>query len=101
VPSQRARRHPNSHPNSLARDKLPRSAFARERRLVGNISVDDRLGLISSLEVVRLCRAYVVLVVRSIAKRRINHVDLQSGISSVDHRGAVYGLSAPSVMLLT
>ena len=46
------------------------------RRLVGNISVDDRLGLIGSLEVVRLRRTHVVLVVRSTAKRRTSHVDL-------------------------
>jgi hypothetical protein len=60
---------------------------------------DDRLGLVSSQQVVRLHRTCIVLAVRSSTNKRACPVDLQSGIS-VDHRGADYSLSAPTVMLL-
>lgn len=62
--------------------------------------VNDRVTRIGTLQAVRLHRTCVMLAVRSVTNKRTSPVDLQSGIAD-DHRGAGYGLSALTVMLLT
>ena len=61
--------------------------------LAGTIGAGDKLGLIRTLQVVRLHRTCVMLVAGSVAGKGTPSVDLQITAGG-DHRGAGYSLSA-------
>jgi hypothetical protein len=60
----------------------------------------DRLGLIRALQVVRLHRTGVILIVGSVADKRTPSVDLRITTAG-NHRGAGYSLSALIVIAVT
>jgi hypothetical protein len=68
--------------------------------LVGIVNVDDSVSLVGSLQVVRLHRTSIMLVVGSVANKTPAPVDPRVAISG-EHRGAGYSLSSPVMILLT
>jgi hypothetical protein len=77
----------------------PEEFSDRERGPVVIVSVSDKVSLVGSLQVSRLHRTHIVLVMRCVANKRARPVDLESGIAG-GQRNTSYSLSTAIVIFL-